>query len=94
MDVEGWQNTRWGMNEDQIIEVVGHEHLRRVDREDFQRFYADLAIPFVNIGEYEFTVRFQMSKDKCLLEQVLVRREGPSSEDQSGVAAEALIPNL
>jgi hypothetical protein len=75
-DLEGWQQTRWGMTTGEIIEAVGKENLRRVEEtRSFNEFYADLTIPNVAIGQYEFDVVFQMGNETDRLEQVLISYE-------------------
>lgn len=74
-DVQGWQSTRWGMTADEIVNSVGHEHLRRRPRADYTRMYANLVIEAVTIGREHYDVIFQMSKETDRLSQVLLQHQ-------------------
>lgn len=75
-DLLGWQNTRWGMTETEIIASVGAERLRHIERIVFGvDAYTDLIIPSVNIDRYPFEVRFQMKGNTNRLIQVLLNHE-------------------
>lgn len=72
-DIEGWQTTRWGMTDSEIVSVVGIEKLGRIARAEYQGLYADLEIPRIDVGRYEFKVIFQMNSETDKLTQVLVQ---------------------
>ena len=60
-DLLGWQQTRWGMTNEEIVAVVGSQHLRKQEREggpkDF--WYCDLVIQNVDIGGFFFNIQFR-----------------------------------
>jgi hypothetical protein len=80
-DLPGWQQTRWGMTESEIIEAVGSERLRRIPREVGNNWYADLTIQNVEIGRFQFDITFQMANDTHRLQQVMIRHEAPADKE-------------
>lgn len=81
-DVLGWQNTRWGMTADEIISAVGLDRLRQIPLETGKDWYAELAIPDVDIGRNAFDITFQMSSETDRLKQVLIRHEDATNRPQ------------
>jgi hypothetical protein len=80
-DLPGWQNTRWGMLADEVAMAAGAERVQRTVRQSFQRFYSDMKIPNVPIGQLAFDVIFQMDDQSHRLRQVLVLHQcDPSRE--------------
>ena len=84
MDLEGWQQTRWGMTDAEIVQAVGTEHLKRTAREDYRDWYAELQIQDVEVGHYRFDVIFQMEKASNRLAQVLIAYDADGTENLSG----------
>jgi hypothetical protein len=83
-DLPGWQQTRWGMTESEIIEAVGSARLRRIPREIGNNWYAELTIQNVEIGRFPFDITFQMANDTDRLQQVIIRHEAsPNKEPTS-----------
>jgi hypothetical protein len=74
-DVLGWQNTRWGMTEKEIIEAVSMENLQISQPQNFEGSYSTLSITNTKIGDFYFDVLFQMSKEDDCLIRVLIRCE-------------------
>ena len=86
MDVFGWQSTKWGMTELEIIDSIGNEYVFRKTREDFGKYYSELTIPIVEIGPYDFAILFQMNKLNDRLSKVLIRHDGEPDENQADAA--------
>jgi len=87
-DLAGWQQTRWGMTEEEILAAASREPLCRQDREggpnDF--WYCDLVIQNVAVGGFDFTIKFQMGRETQRLLQVLINHE-QSDVSQAPTAA-------
>ncbi len=85
-DLEGWQQTRWGMTAEEIIQAVGADNLRRFEEtKQYQDSYADLTFSGVYIGAYAFDIIFQIDKKTNGLRQVLISYE--EDPDRSPKAA-------
>jgi hypothetical protein len=80
-DLPGWQQTRWGMTESEIIEAVGSERLHRIPKEVGNNWYAELIIQNVDIGRFSFDITFQMANDNGRLQQVMIRHEAPPDKE-------------
>jgi hypothetical protein len=80
-DLPGWQNTRWGMRADEVLQAAGTERVQRTARQQYLRFYSDMKIPNVPIGQLAFDIIFQMDEQSDRLRQVLVLHQcDPSRE--------------
>src|SRR4051794_20679551 len=90
MDLEGWQQTRWGMIADDIIRTVGAENLRRTERAQYAGCYAEMIIPSVPVGSYSFKVVFQMDQETHRLSNVLLQYEDLTHSDPSATFRVAL----
>lgn len=84
MDLEGWQQTRWGMSDAEIVNAVGGEHIKRNSRANYQNLYSDLHIPNVEVGPYYFDVIFQMEDASERLGQVLIAYDADDATDLAG----------
>jgi hypothetical protein len=85
-DVLGWQQTRWGMTNDETIAVVGSD-IRKGSRTgggDGDSWYSELSIPDVRIGEYPFFVEFQMDKFTGTLTRVMIKHDGELDKEPIG----------
>jgi hypothetical protein len=71
-DLAGWQSTRWGMLADEVIQVAGADRVQRTERQRYLRFYSDLKIPNLQLGQLSFDAIFQMDEQSDRLRQVLV----------------------
>lgn len=80
-DLPGWQHTRWGMTESEIIEAVGSVRLLRMPREVGNNWHAELTIQNIDIGPFSFDITFQMANDTDRLQQVMIRHEAPPDEE-------------
>ncbi|WP_092090416.1 hypothetical protein [Bradyrhizobium brasilense] len=89
-DVPGWQSTRWGMQNTEIIAAVGSENLKIDPREQYGSFYSEISIPEVKIGEHSFHVVFQMDGDDRLA-QVLIRHDSDREPVRAFTAAKSLL---
>jgi hypothetical protein len=80
-DLLGWQQTRWGMTETEIIAAIGAERLRRMPKEVGNNWYAELTIQNVEIGPFPFDITFQMANDSHRLQQVMIRHEASPDKE-------------
>ena len=74
-DLLGWQETRWGMSETELVEVLGDriEHLPKKQYFKYNTTYTNYFVPEYTLVQTAFEVYLQMN-DKCGgLSQVLVR---------------------
>jgi hypothetical protein len=74
-DLLGWQQTRWGMTDEEIVASVGVQQLRRTARSTSTNVYHELIIPSVDVGRYPYDVQFQMSNSTNRLIQVLLKHD-------------------
>src|SRR5947209_7188490 len=88
-DLLGWQQTRWGMSEAEIIVSVGKEQLKKTPRQKYQGMYSDLMIPSVDVGKIPFDIIFQMEEASNQLSQVLVSNIGDPQLGCAGAVAAA-----
>lgn len=89
-DVVGWEGTRWGMSEAELLRVF-HSRLKKLPtREEFQSWYADYVIPEFKLEDEPFTVFFQMDKNTHRLSQILIRL----NEQKSRIPREQIFNNL
>ena len=72
-DLLGWQNTLWGMTQDEVIEVVNSRTLVECAPVDYGTLYCPMHIENTKVGPYFFEVSFLFSKKNHLLERVTVR---------------------
>jgi hypothetical protein len=72
-DVLGWRGARWGMTEADIVKIFGPSLNQVPKREDFSNFYVKYVIRDLEIGEENYTVRFQMDYQNNRLMQILIR---------------------
>ncbi len=80
-DLPGWQNARWGMLANEVLQAVGAERVQRTAQQKYQRFYSDMKIPNVPVGGLAFDVIFQMDDQSHRLRQVLILHQcDPSRE--------------
>jgi hypothetical protein len=75
-ELEGWDKSKWGMTEDEILEAFKGEVKKLPKPEDFKFAYANLWIPKFKIDSQEFNVYFQMGKETKKLEQVRIEAKG------------------
>lgn len=78
-DLLGWQNTRWGMTEEEIIEHMPDAPFQPVPHQDFGTAYCKLILSRVKIGDSAFEVLMQMNKDTDRLSHVLIKNDGDPS---------------
>jgi len=69
-DVRGWQGTRWGMAERDLIGLFGSRLTRLTKPERFYQAHVDYTIANIEMGGEPFTVHFQMGDDSNRLMQV------------------------
>ena len=89
-DLLGWQQTRWGMTEAEIVLAVGANRLERIERAKYQNMYADLVVPLVEVGKYRFDVIFQMDNQSDKLAQVIVTHDADPSFESTGPRDQAI----
>lgn len=71
-DVLGWQNTRWGMTEQQAAAALGGDGRRVTPPEQYQGAYAPLKTT-MNIAGHEIEALLQFSNQTKTFEQVLLK---------------------
>ncbi len=71
-DVLGWEKSRWGMSNKDLVSVFGSRLQKLPKRQTFLKWHTDHVIPVELIGG-AYTVFFQMADDTDQLSQVLVR---------------------
>ncbi len=72
-DVPGWESTRWGMSEAEILSVFGSRLRKLPKREKFLNLHVDYVIPEYELEGGTYTVFFQMDNKTEKLSQVLIR---------------------
>src|SRR5215468_5690102 len=72
IDLSGWEKSRWGMSDKDLIAVFGSRLQKLSKRQAFYKWHTDYVIPVELAGE-SYTVFFQMADDTDKLSQVLVR---------------------
>jgi hypothetical protein len=77
LDLQGWQNTRWGMTADQVREAVPGV-VTIPDAFYVNEPYMKLRLPSYQIGECHFDVVFLFNSDEKL-DAVYVRLDGEKS---------------
>lgn len=80
-DMPGWQKTRWGMLADEVRLAAGAEKVKQTERQKYLRFYSDMKIPNVPVGQLPFDVIFQMDDQSHRLRQVLALHQGDPSRE-------------
>jgi hypothetical protein len=60
-DINGWQNARWGMTEEELTRTFGSSLTKSPQREKQQGKYSDYAVRNYVIGDINFIVSFFMS---------------------------------
>jgi hypothetical protein len=50
-DLVGWQDTRWGMTEQDLIAVIGESRLCRTPKQDYKDCYSEFVIPVVDMSK-------------------------------------------
>jgi len=75
MDLEGWQDTRWGMTERELVAAINSAELLHIHREDYLSHYADYSLPNLDVAGFYFDVTFQMDKNSNRLSQVLIKHD-------------------
>ena len=71
-DVLGWENSRWGMSDKDLVAAFGSRLQKLPKREAFLKWHTDYVIS-TQSGGVVYTVFFQMADDTNRLSQVLVR---------------------
>lgn len=71
-DVAGWENSRWGMSDKDLVAAFGSRLQKLPKREAFLGWHSDYVIS-TESGGGVYTVFFQMASDTNKLSQVLVR---------------------
>ncbi|MDQ3819286.1 MAG: hypothetical protein M3247_05555, partial [Thermoproteota archaeon] len=89
-DVVGWQGTRWGMSEQDLIGVFGSRLKKLPKRMDFLKWHVDYVIPEFQLENNIYTVFFQMDDKTNKLAQVLIRL----NEMESQIPREQIFNNL
>jgi hypothetical protein len=78
-DVLGWQESRWGMSNEEIVRAFGPRIARLPKGEDFLTWHADYVMRHVELEGEVFSVFFQMDNETKKLAQVLVRLDEQES---------------
>jgi hypothetical protein len=93
IDLLGWEKSRWGMSDKDLIAVFGSRLQKLSKRQAFLKWHTDYVIP-VELNGGIYTVFFQMTDDTNKLSQVLVRLNEMKSrtprEDLFNVLASSL----
>jgi len=71
-DLLGWENSRWGMSETDLVATLGSRLRKLPEPQSFLDLHANHVATFELAGE-PFTVFFQMNNRTNTLSQVLVR---------------------
>lgn len=74
-DLPGWQNSRWGMLANEVVQAVGAERVKRTPRQKYQHFYSDMKVANLVVGQLAFDVIFQMDEQTHRLRQVLIMHQ-------------------
>ncbi len=69
-DIKGWRDTRWGMNEDQILALFKGQAIKLDEIVRYDKWYASICIPNYVISDLEYTVHFLIDKKSKTLQQV------------------------
>jgi hypothetical protein len=72
-DVLGWENSRWGMSERNLISSFGSRLTKLSEPMSFLDLHTDHIVAALEIQGQRFTVFFQMNNRTNRLSQVLVR---------------------
>ena len=72
-DVLGWEDSRWGMSERNLITAFGSRLTKLSEPMSFLDLHADYIVAALEIQGQRFTVFFQMDNRTNRLSQVLVR---------------------
>jgi hypothetical protein len=89
-DVLGWQDTRWGMSNEDIERVYGSKLKKLPKPEKFLAWHADHVIPEFELESEKFTVFFQIDNATNKLSQVLIRL----NEQKSQIPREEIFSRL
>lgn len=71
-DLLGWEKSRWGMSDKELIAEFGSRLHKLPKRQVFLKWHTDYVVP-VELAGGTYTVFFQMADDTNKLSQVLVR---------------------
>ncbi len=89
-DVLGWQDTRWGMSNEDIERVFGSKLKKLPKPEKFLAWHADCVIPEFELEGEKFTVFFQIDNATNKLSQILIRLD----EQKSRIPREVIFNRL
>lgn len=87
VDLPGWGDTRWGMDETALGAALGDRLQRLPGPLDYGDAYADRAIEGVEVGGVPFRAIFQINRSDGRLKQVLLEHRGAAVEDARAVIA-------
>jgi hypothetical protein len=79
-DLLGWQNTRWGMTEQQAATALGQDAQRINPPHKFKRLYVPLKST-ISISHFNIDVDLQFSNETKTLAQVLLTYDGAGHEE-------------
>ena len=93
-DVLGWQGSRWGMTEMDIVRTFGASLKKLSKRNLYKNRYVDYVIPNLNLNKEIFTVHFQMDARTNRLIQILIsldQRESDSPRNDIFLGLEEIL---
>ena len=93
-DVLGWQQSWWGMTEDELMKAFGPTLKRLSARQMYDNAYAQYIIPNYKLQDESYTVVFQMGTLSNRLVQVLIKADNLPKDSPILKTVDAIVTLL